>query len=157
SEADEPARELPSIDPGGSGDDDNLPGELAVDDFRLLLHDGLAGKRKRFGASATATSPPASARVRHRTLTAPTSCGAQLLLDRLAYRRPRPDAAEVIRDLRRLVDVDAVAVEPLRQGEQVGIAHRIGVAGHPWPLEHLALDQREALADRLRHLALHRE
>ena len=56
----------------------------------------------------------------------PRSSLPQLLLDRPAHRRPLPDAAEVIGDLRRLVDVDAVAVEPLRQREQVGVADRVG-------------------------------
>ena len=51
--------------------------------------------------------------------------------------------------------VDPVALQPLRQGEEIGIADRVGLAHHPGPFEHLALDQVEALADRLRHLPLH--
>src|SRR3546814_15787064 len=50
--------------------------------------------------------------------------------------------------------VDAVGLEPLCEGEKVGITDRIGIAEPPRSPEHIPLDQVEACTDRLRSLAL---
>ena len=50
----------------------------------------------------------------------------------------------MVGNLRRGVDVDAVAFEPERERVEIGIADRELIAHHPGPLEHLLLDQLEA-------------
>ena len=62
----------------------------------------------------------------------------------------------VIADLRKSRGIDAVALHPLRQSEQIGVADRIVVTHHPWPSQHFALDQLVAGAHGVRYLALHR-
>src|ERR1700749_2648568 len=80
---------------------------------------------------------------------------ALLLRERTLHRRALSYALEVRGDLGRLVDVDPVGAEPLGDSIEIAVAHRVVLAHHPRALEHLALDQREAFADRLRHLLLH--
>src|SRR4029079_15410260 len=80
---------------------------------------------------------------------------AELCRDSLPDRGPLGHALMVIAHFRKPSNIDAITVQPLRQGEEIGIADRVGGAHHPRTHKHLAFDQGEALADRLRHLALH--
>ena len=57
--------------------------------------------------------------------------------------------------LRQRRQIDAVAFQPARQRVQIGIADRVLLAHHPRPLQHVALDQREAGGHAFRHHALH--
>ena len=47
-------------------------------------------------------------------------------------------------DLWELAGIDTVALDPRGDGKEVRIADRVSVTHHPWPLEQLLLDQREA-------------
>src|ERR1700722_16086294 len=52
--------------------------------------------------------------------------------------------------------IDAVALRPARNGEEIGVGDRVALAHGPRTSEHLSLDQIEAGADGLRRLLLHR-
>ena len=82
-------------------------------------------------------------------------CSPAAVGQHLSHRRPLRHPPAMIGDLRQGREIDAVALEPSRDRVEIGIADRVLLAHHPRALEHVALDQREAGADGLRHLALH--
>src|SRR5271166_3382368 len=78
----------------------------------------------------------------------------------LRLRLPRQRAADgralghpaaVVDDARESAGIDAVALQPAGEREEIRIGDRIGLAHHPRAAEQLALDEVETRADRLRH------
>src|ERR1700730_6691377 len=59
----------------------------------------------------------------------------------LAHGRALGHAAAVVHDPRQARPVDAVALQPPCEGEQIRVADRIALAHDPGPLEQVALDQ----------------
>jgi hypothetical protein len=51
--------------------------------------------------------------------------------------------------------INSISLQPLGQGKKVRVANRIRLAHHPRSFDHLAFDQVETLADRVRHLSPH--
>src|SRR4030088_3429068 len=80
---------------------------------------------------------------------------AELLSQHFLDPGPLRHALHVIRQFWKLGDIDAIALQPLCQGEEIRIADRVGVAHHPRSGQHLAFDQGKALADRLGNHSLH--
>src|ERR1700674_2186275 len=64
-------------------------------------------------------------------------------------------AAAVTADFRQPSNVHSIVLQPLGEGEQIGITDRVRIAHDPRSFEHFALDQHEALTHVLRHFALH--
>ena len=83
-----------------------------------------------------------------------TSLGA-LLRDHARNDRVLRHAAPVVGDLGQVLEIHAVAFQPLRECEEIHVADGVARAHDPGALEHFVLDQREALGDRLWNLLLH--
>ena len=97
-----------------------------------------------------------SVRRARRGLHRPGRSCRSLLRQRRFHRRALGHAASVVEDAREAGRIDAVSLEPGREGEEIGVRDRIALAHHPGTGEHLALDHIETRADGLRDLAPHR-
>src|SRR5574337_1636878 len=86
--------------------------------------------------------------------------GTRLFRLRLLFQRALDGGAlghpaAVVGDAREDARVDAVSLEPIGEREEIGVGDRIVFAHDPGAAEHLALDEVETCANRLRDLAPH--